>query len=156
MTKTELARLACAISVHRPDWPEASLRTFLERNLAHRPYLDVSVALTWVATDPDSQSPARVLEAGPWWAHSRTADIPRNVNTCPDHTHAGIRTDARTGQQTCAGCWADSHGTDGQPQPLRRRGVPPAPETRQQLLAALTPSRPATSSAATDGPETGR
>src|SRR5690606_24893959 len=37
---------------------------------------DVAVAMAWVAADPESKTPARVLEAGPWWAATGHGDNP--------------------------------------------------------------------------------
>ncbi len=95
MNTTEVARLAAAINLLRPDWPTPSLHTFIARELASRPYRDAAVALTYVAADPDSQTPRRVLEAGPWWkvGEASPADIgPRilvqgRCNKCR-HMHA--------------------------------------------------------------------
>lgn len=67
MNKHEIDRLASAFHVMRPDWPHASLRTFITKNLADRPRRDVAVALAWVACESNTATPARVLEAGPWW-----------------------------------------------------------------------------------------
>lgn len=68
MMKTEAERLAAAVNAMRPDWPVASVMTFLSKpEISRRPYRDVAVALAWVATDPLTQTPARLLEAGPWW-----------------------------------------------------------------------------------------
>lgn len=67
MDLTETTRLAAAINALRPDWPQASLVTFITRDLATRAYRDAAVALTYVAADPATQTPKRVLEAGPWW-----------------------------------------------------------------------------------------
>ncbi|WP_418060784.1 hypothetical protein [Pimelobacter simplex] len=68
MNETEKTRIAAAINQLRPDWPTTSLRTLLDRPMiTHRPRRDVAVALTWVACETDSKTPARVLEAGPWW-----------------------------------------------------------------------------------------
>lgn len=73
MNPNEAGRLAHAINDLRPDWPISSVRTFIERELINRAYRDAAVALTWVAVDrrPDgthaSETPKRVLEAGPWW-----------------------------------------------------------------------------------------
>jgi len=63
----DIERLAAALNQLRPDWPTTSLRTFIAKNLATRAKRDVAVALTWVACEPNTASPARVLENGPWW-----------------------------------------------------------------------------------------
>lgn len=61
-------RIAAAVNMLRPDWPVPSLRTLLGKpELANRPARDVAVALTWVACDPRTETPARVLLAGAWW-----------------------------------------------------------------------------------------
>lgn len=151
MTKTELHRLAGALATLRPDWAPQSVQTFLERHLAHRPYRDAALALVYVAVDPDTVTPARVLEAGPWWQAANTRDVPTPRITCADHPLAATRTDPRTGEQTCGGCHADRIAAD-QSLPIRGCGVPPSPELRAQLLAAITPSDRATASDATTQP----
>lgn len=70
-TPIEIARLAAAGNVLRPDWPTASLQTCLTRH-THRPYHDLAVALVYVATDPASKTPARLNENGPWWRITAT------------------------------------------------------------------------------------
>jgi len=68
MNEHEIDRIAAAVNVLRPDWPTSSLRTLLGRvELKHRPRRDIAVALTWVACDSDTKTPARVIENGPWW-----------------------------------------------------------------------------------------
>lgn len=68
MNENERDRIAAAVHNLRPDWPTPSLRTLLDRpQLKDRPRRDVAVALVWVACESQSQTPARVLEAGPWW-----------------------------------------------------------------------------------------
>jgi hypothetical protein len=148
MTKVELHRLAGAIATLRPDWAPQSLQTFLERHFAHRPYRDIAIALVTVAVDPTTATPARILEPGPWWQAASTRDVPITRNTCPDHPLAAIRTDPRTGEQTCGGCHADRIAAV-QALPLRQRGVPPTPEVRAQLVAAITRSNHTAASDAT-------
>lgn len=84
MNRTEMERLANAVTALRPDWPTSSVRSFLAKNLADRAYRDVAVALVWCATDPDTLTPARVLGAGPWWlvggTSAPTKVPPRFVN----------------------------------------------------------------------------
>lgn len=68
MNENEIERIAAAVNQLRPDWPTASLRTLLGRpELVNRPRRDVAVALSWVACEAESKTPARVLGAGPWW-----------------------------------------------------------------------------------------
>jgi len=82
MNEHEIDRIASAFHVLRPDWPHASLRTFITKNLADRPRRDVCVALAWVACETNTTSPARVLTAGPWW---RAVAVEGDVTT----THTG-------------------------------------------------------------------
>lgn len=88
MNQTAMARIAAAISHLRTDWPAASIHTLISKHLADRPARDVAVALTWVAVDETSKTPARVLENGPWWVATRadgTAPTPDNSlgRKCP-------------------------------------------------------------------------
>lgn len=75
MNAHEAQRIARCINTLRPDWPIASLLTLLDRDdLKHRPRRDVLVALGWVACESESLTPARVLEAGPWWRAAAVED----------------------------------------------------------------------------------
>lgn len=74
MNETEVSRIAAAINALRPDWPTSSIRTLIAKKLGHRARRDVAVALAWVACESDSKTPARVLEAGPWWTAAAGAD----------------------------------------------------------------------------------
>lgn len=67
MNEHEIERIASAMHALRPDWLASSLRTLIAKKLADRPRRDVAVALTWIACEPNSHTPARVLESGPWW-----------------------------------------------------------------------------------------
>lgn len=68
MNEHERQRIADAMHHLRPDWPTKQLLTLLAHpQLADRPRRDVTVALGWVACEPGTASPYRVLEAGPWW-----------------------------------------------------------------------------------------
>lgn len=73
MTKTEAERIAAQGHALRPDWPLASLMTILA---AHRTkaYRDVAVALAWIATDPQTQTPGRLNESGPWWKATQAGE----------------------------------------------------------------------------------
>lgn len=68
MNDHEAARIAAAMNAARPDWPLRQLTTLLkDQRIANRPRRDVFVALAWVASEQNSASPYRVIEAGPWW-----------------------------------------------------------------------------------------
>jgi hypothetical protein len=86
-SQTEIARLAAAVNLLRPDWPAASIQTFIASKHAHRPLQDLAPALVAVAADPTSTTPARIDSPGPWWAHTRPAeqrppDPPRFCSRC--------------------------------------------------------------------------
>lgn len=87
MSQTEAHRLAAAIHALRPDWPLASLSAFIAKSLMDRPHRDAAVALAWIATDPTTQTPARVLEAGPWWraVMADNGTISAVTTRCPEH-----------------------------------------------------------------------
>jgi hypothetical protein len=68
MNENEIDRIAAMANALRPDWPLASLRSLLAKPmLARRTRRDVAVALAWVACESATKTPARILEAGPWW-----------------------------------------------------------------------------------------
>lgn len=93
MNDAEIERIAAAINVARPDWPLSSLITLLKRpELAYRPRRDVFVALAWVASETATQTPARVIEAGPWWkavavdsSQALTRYPPKRGEDCTQH-----------------------------------------------------------------------
>lgn len=88
MNETEIDRIAAAANALRPDWPLASLRTLLTRpQIVNRPRRDVAVALAWVACDSTTKTPARVLEAGPWW-HAAATDGSASTPSHPKPTEA--------------------------------------------------------------------
>lgn len=123
MNEYETERIAKAVNVLRPDWPVNSLITLMgKEQLKHRPRRDVLVALCWVASESNSHTPARVLEAGPWWKATQA-----DGDTGGGHKHpmrAGDPDECRThrGQHRdhCSGCAADRLTRD--PTPPR---VPP-------------------------------
>jgi hypothetical protein len=65
-SENQIERLAAMANQLRPEWPIRSLLTILTKHAA-RPYRDLAVALTWIATDARTKTPARLAEAGPWW-----------------------------------------------------------------------------------------
>lgn len=87
LSQVEAHRLAAAINQLRPDWPLASLSTWIRSRLSERAYRDAAVALTWIACDPQTTSPGRVLEAGPWWraAVADKGTVSAVTHRCPEH-----------------------------------------------------------------------
>lgn len=90
----EIARLAAAINALRPEWPVKALVTHLTTHHAARPYRDLGLALTWIALDPATRTPARLREHGPWWeacAANREAAtrLPPRHTPCDEPGHTG-------------------------------------------------------------------
>ena len=77
-THTERQRLAAMANALRPDWPLKSLYTLLtdDEVLVKRSYRDVACALAWVGTDPETKTPARLSQPGPWWGTANTSVRP--------------------------------------------------------------------------------
>jgi hypothetical protein len=124
MNDHEIERIAHAFHALRPDWPAASLRTMLTKRAQHMPRRDVCVQLAWIACDPNSSTPARMFETGPW---KRAAAIEgeqtlRNVK-------AG---------QRCNDCGKDEHHpihADDHPFERLHAGRTPAPENLRDMVA---------------------
>ena len=91
LTRNEAERLAAAIHSLRPEWPAASLLTFLGKN-KDRPLLEITVELAWVAQLPETRTPARIAEDGPW---------KRAIGGREHNTSAHIR---RPADDDCATC----------------------------------------------------
>ena len=87
ISRDETERLAAMANALRPDWPVKSLATFIVNELTRRTYREVAIALAWVATDPATDTPKRMLEAGPWWNASRAqaATVSVVVTRCGEH-----------------------------------------------------------------------
>ncbi len=87
ISRDETERLAAMANALRPDWPLKSLTTFIVNELTRRTYREVAIALAWIATDPATDTPKRMLEAGPWWNASRAqaATVSVVVTRCGDH-----------------------------------------------------------------------
>jgi hypothetical protein len=141
----EAGRLAHAINDLRPDWPVSSLRTFIERNLANRAYRDAVVALVWVAVDrkvdgsPASDTPKRVLEAGPWWRAAGIEDQTINRPHPPTRSEQCKRCGGR--RPACA-CTRE-HLADDQREPDHPHARPDSPADATLARALLAQSRAA-------------
>jgi hypothetical protein len=142
MSEAEIARLAGMANHLRPDWPNASLYTFIARNLAARAYRDVAVALAYVACDTTTATPKRILEAGPWWQATQTSSEtyrpPRKDEECP--RHAGNYVDS------CRGCAADQRVGDS-----TAPGEPRKPDRSTQLAELRRLHREAAAALCTHG-----
>lgn len=104
LSHTEAERLAAMGNSLRPDWPVPSLLTHIRTNYSDRAYRDVAVALAYVATDPVTQTPARLKEAGPWWRtteEQRATPVGRPV-PCPDHPDQSVNRCGECKQQPTA------------------------------------------------------
>lgn len=140
MNDIEVRRLAHAINELRPSWPIASLTTFISRNMSNRPFRDAAMALTWVALDCDgagnyvTDTPKRVLEAGPWWKAAEmngtanaTPTPPKRTEDCPSHP-GGFK-------GNCRGCRADQLAGDKSPQPAPKADSSTGAALCRSLLA---------------------
>lgn len=76
-TLNEIQRVAAMANALRPEWRVDSLVTHLTANHGTRAYRDLAVAMAWICTDPDTESPGRLKEAGPWW----DATTPKTAGT---------------------------------------------------------------------------
>ena len=73
MNKIEASRLAAAAHAMRPDWPAQSVLTMLGQ-IAGWPMRDTAVQLAYIACDPETETPARILQDGPWRKLTRFVD----------------------------------------------------------------------------------
>lgn len=139
MNENEISRIAAATNALRPDWPTTSIRSLLNRpELINKPRRDVAVALAWVACEADSKTPARVIEAGPWW---RAAALDNGAETV---THTGKTVGLRHGdpRAVCAICdmWradCESRSTTSGHEFVARIKAPVAETTEVARLRAL-------------------
>jgi hypothetical protein len=109
MDDHEAQRIAAAMHAARPDWPAASVLTLIRKKLIDRPRRDVFVALAWVASEPASHTPARVLEAGPWWRAVAIEGAPVKPNVWEPHLVC------TTCSRPEAQCNSVRHADDGHP-----------------------------------------
>ena len=130
MNQNQARAIAKAVSFIRPDWQESSLSSLLTGLPAARrdmPARDVMLALVWLAYDPATKTPGRLIADGPWWhiadtaAHTQPAPTTSTVQWCDVHGRPYVA--------VCRYC------RDGQP--VRPRGGPPPPDVRAQMRADL-------------------
>lgn len=143
LTPDAIDRLAAAVNILRPDWSQTGLRKLLgDGRIKIRQPRDVAVALVWVATDPQSIKPTRILEHGPWWEAAKPTDG-RNSRTSPRYRTARWD-DCHACGQPKASHVDDDHryeepprGPVGMPDELRKalaeiRTAPPPPVTQEE------------------------
>lgn len=107
MNEHETERIAAAMNQARPDWPLQQLRTLLrDQRVVDRPRRDVFVALAWVASEPHSASPYRVLENGPWW---RAAGIEGSTTRREPWDPGGNCANCSEPEDRCRALWAEDH-----------------------------------------------
>lgn len=125
MNDAEAQRIAAAINIARPDWPMSSLLSFVRNNLMTRPRRDVFVALAWVASESETQTPARVLESGPWWRAAGIEGATGAAKRGPICLHCGFE------EHECSRRFATDHEFEGPDDWMRRR---PSPEQVAKTL----------------------
>jgi len=86
LTRTEAERLAAMGNALRPDWPVRSLMTLLAE-FRDRAYRDVAVAVAYIATDPQTTTPGRLRESGPWWRTTEEQRTPPVGRATPCGVH---------------------------------------------------------------------
>lgn len=145
MNENEKARIAAATSALRPDWPATSIRTLLDRpELQRRTRRDMAVALTWVACESTTKTPARVLEAGPWWQAALDSTNPMRR---PPRIDEECRTHPGEFSGSCRCCASEQkadvedHGPADRPTPTTRTAEHVA-AIRAQLRGATTEETP--------------
>ena len=106
MNDHEIQRIAAAMHAARPDWPASSVATLIRKNLADRPRRDVFVALAWVASEPGTSTPARVLETGPWW---RAAGVEGTTSKRNPFDPGGNCSTCSLEEDQCRRVWSGDH-----------------------------------------------
>jgi len=86
MNKTEMACLSAALNQLRPDWQLASIKRVIWDSFRDRAYRDAALVLVWVAVDPETRTPARAAQPGPWWQATRPAGDPGAPQPDPIHS----------------------------------------------------------------------
>lgn len=120
LTEYEVERLALCANALRPDWPVNSLRTLLSLPaFGNKSRRDIAVALTWVACESKTKTPARVLEAGPWWKAAAVEDK-HDAMLFPPRRDQECRMHAGEWPENCRGCATDKLAGDPPPKRTER------------------------------------
>lgn len=124
MNRPEAEQIASAVSMIRPRWLQSSLVTLLGKlpdHLKARPARDVHLALLWLAYDPQQETPRLLREDGPWWNLAALTG-PGTQQTVATVTPLTCEHGNRPSR--CDQC-------------SQRRGVPPSPEQKAAIRAAI-------------------
>ena len=134
MNDHEIDRIAAAMNMLRPDWPKQQLKTLLrDERIASRPRRDVCVALAWIASEPNSHTPYRVLEVGPWW---RAAAV-EGGGTVRDKVSSIERCSVCSqAEAKCRSMWGDDHEFESSAAAAKRKAAS-APDAVKGAVAAL-------------------
>ena len=153
MNEHEAERIAKAINVLRPDWPTKSLLTLMSRDeLARRPRRDVLVTLAWVASETNSATPARVLEAGPWWKAVVAEEAPseRRDRIHPPRRDQECTTHAGEWAERCRACATEGREAPYDDEPPERPDYVPAEARGKELFDLMRAQRRGVTSASED------
>lgn len=109
-TNDEIQRIAVAMNAHRPDWPVASLVTFLGRHHGNRAYRALAVAGVVIATDPTTQTPQLLNQQGPWWsaAYAGSGDSSATTTPGPHQARCDVPGHEHEIHGHCRSCIADA------------------------------------------------
>lgn len=122
MNKTEMACLSAAINQLRPDWQLASIKRIIWDSFRDRAYRDAALVLVWVAVDPETRTPARAAQPGPWWQVTRPAGGPGVPQPDPMHSAEICRVcrKTRAGHDHMAAISDDGHAFTTAPETHRQ------------------------------------
>lgn len=137
MNENEIERIANAIHALRPDWPAASIHSLISDRMAGHTRRDAAVALAWVACESETKTPARVLEAGPWW-QAANVEAPARSGWKPPRKEEQCSTHPGQWAVNCGGCVADKRAIDDQ---LEARNIIAAEDAIAQARAAIAEAK---------------
>jgi hypothetical protein len=112
--RDQAQRLASMANILRPDWPAKSVLTIIQVHLMHRTYRELACAFAFIATDPQTATPKRIVEPGPWWVQPLTGatqpQLPAD-HACPTcktfHDHDKNGSDLGCPRPVNTSAWAD-------------------------------------------------